>query len=263
MRRAFYLLLIFLLSFAYSNEDNEMARELFKVSGFETYAEQIPYTILIQLNSYCEENGLSSFTDDFLETAIDTTSNVFWTQFEKSFKKDEIEELLNWFKSDLGEEIKILEAKEFESEFNLSTLSESKKKLIDQLVADNKLEEFNILWAHEVGIVLVKSMILVPLKLKGTTDNKIDEFFASDKFKQVVDNNVQSTFDINNYYQTYSELSEKQLSDYIEFLNTDLGQKYVNFIMSTIQKVSTPLFDMVGSKIGNETDKLLQEKDSN
>lgn len=252
-----YLLLVtFLASTVYSFENEELAQKVFEISGIESQAEQFPYSILSDLNNFCEQSGIPAFDDDFLSMTIDTAKAVFKSGLIKNFNKNELKELSRWFESDLGLKIKDIESTNFDkAEYDGSLLPES-KNLIDSLVKVAKVKEFNESYAFEMGTTIVKSMTLVSLLKQGKTDEEINTLHSSEKLKEIVKKNVQSTFDINEYYQIYSKLSESEIKDYTNFYKTELGNLYLLYTMSSIRKISLYLYQVVGEKFGNEVDKL-------
>ncbi len=246
----------FLTTNIFANKNEEIALNVFKLSGMDIYSEQIPYSLLSEINTYCEQSGIPPLDDVFYNKAVDTTKVIFLSGLIENFNKKELQELAGWFESDLGLKTKELEnANVDEIQFDASTFPENKKHLIDNLVKVTKIEEFNETFALEIGTTIVKSITLIALKQKGKTDEEITSFHSSEKFDQLVKKNIQSTYDITTYYKTYSTLTETELKEYIKFYETELGAHYVQNTISALENISTYLFSMFGENLGSKVDK--------
>ena len=240
------ILLLFIAFLSYGN--NNLSSKLIEVTGFDKQLESFSASIYSQINSVYIQLGLEPANDEKVSSVNDSIRSIIINTFNKYYNKETYEYLISWFETELGRKILALE-KSVPDSIDFS-LSEKKKALINELIKTAQIEEFTKELKLSMGTIILKSMTLPTLIKQGKTKEEIENFYSSQKFKDVINKNIQTSFNPEDYYSTYGSLEEKELKKYIEFYKLTPGQSLLQIEMESIINCTEFLASKIGRELG-------------
>ena len=247
--KSWKVLIIILLVIAVLSYGNiNLSSKLIEVTGFGKQLETFPASIFSQINPVYIQLGLEPANEEKVSSVNDSIRSIIINTFNKSYDKETYGYLISWYESELGRKIQALENSVPDSmDFSLS---DKKKALIDELLKTVQIEEFSKELNVTMGTIIIKSMTLPALIKQEKTKEEIEDFYSSPEFQDIINNNIQPSFNPENYYSTYGSLEEKELKKYIEFYKSTPGQRLLKIEMESIINCTQFLASEIGRELG-------------
>lgn len=249
-------------------EKEKLVNEIMEKSGINEQVKEIPNIVKVlipaQLATYNAVNQpkISSFIEKkmykyFVATRILRTIS---SELNKNFNKSNIEALLKWFNSSLGEKITELEVKATTPDAALEIMSYSVKmkeqppdkrrlKLVKKLIEILNLGDHT---AKKTGAIIFEMA-------KGMNQSLPENRRISDEQIMQLNHNMEKSMvsQINlilvaTFLYTYDSLSLEELEKYVEFLGTG-SSKWFNevYLVASISAIEESSFDF-GLALGKE-----------
>ncbi len=236
LKRMFMLLLlsVFVLTFktadicADDNADSDLTQKLMEVSGVEKSTRLLPQLIIYQIVEGSKAPKLPISKDDMISVInksvdIPEILKSYYEYLDSSLTDEEKNTLIDWYSSDPGKKIVERELKSFEAE-------EQKKK--DEFAKD--IRNLQVSPARSELLQKYDDTIKLTEELSNIVSNAREELTQkplTSSDKREISNETYIEMLLN-----FKELSDEELSTYINFLATDTGGKITRLTLDYEKK---------------------------
>ncbi len=261
-------LITFSILFAGEGETKKnLIIEFLKVSKFGQITKDMPESFLSEINEQFVQYGLSSFNQKEYEIAGDSVYKIAVNEFD-CFSGDELNTLNSFFSSPLGEKIVEIESGE-QDMAESENIPDEKKKLITELIEITKVEEYGDMIFQSMARQIIEITSVEMMKKRGKTGKEISELMKSEKYKDKMEKTYSrmveqgfftNDFDIDKYYGSYSFLDESELNQYVIFLKSDVGKKYISANKGMFTGAVNYLTSLIGEKIASSLQSFSEEE---
>lgn len=242
MKKTFFLLLIF-TTFLFSETKERLIKELLHLSGLEQSKKALQISINKSINKYENTACDFSFVTALLEKIQQKLNRFDMMSFleeraDKSFTKEELGELLFWYRTTIAYEIvqretSLLndmvnsELEVYMDNFRFKEIDEEKKEVMDSIISAygsiDELIKVSLSIGEYVSIELNKGL---PYKRLSTEEMKNGE----EELRMVLSPVIHKS-----YYFIYQTISLKNLKRHHSFLTSEVGKKFVNYNNDSLQ----------------------------
>lgn len=262
-----FIALLFCLtsnSFAQEKDHNTLVEELIVKSGLRNQIGQLPEIIKISLIEKLQKDSVmsSEYKENFKENAMkafDAQEMIKTAKDDIASKltDEELNTLLQWLNSPIGEKITKLEEdsstpegysklKEFKTGLKDAKPDENRLVLLEKFDQAARMTETSVKNRVNINVAIASSMAAA----MGNPDFSSERYRAylekyKPQFTQSSKNEIKSAM-----LFTYQKLTDDEIQKYIDFLNTSKGQKYTNVISEAIIKSIRDAASRLGRGMG-------------
>lgn len=267
MRAIVVVSLIFVsnLSFADDHSNDQLVQTLMQKSGLEKQIEQVPQFVQSGLDKAQQEaRGLSQ--EAFRKISVLAISafdaraihEAVTTYIKSTLSENDMSNVLVWLKSPLGKKITRLEEEATTPEKYMDMQARG-PKLLDEykdtarIIKLEKLD--NVIGATESTVSTVLNVQLALIAAMSTAMEADKRPFYEDVQDLVYKNKTQVQASINSlvrmqFLYTYSELTDYEIDRYVEFAESNSGQRYHYVTTNALNDALVQAARKFGSRIG-------------